>query len=496
MKKMLINAVHPEEIRVAVVEDGTLREIFIESAMKEQIKGNIYKGKISRIEKGLNAVFVEIGRDKNGFLPMHDLNLSFIPNAEPGKEPSKQIKNGMDILVQVVRDEKSAKGALVTMNISLAGRYMVLLPGQDSSGISRKIEDDEQRKRLKDIVKQLNPPKESGIIVRTAGMGRSKTELQRDLNYVLKLWEKIEDDYVISTSPALIYSEDDVVIRSIRDYFSIDMKEVLIDDETTYKKAVSFMKSVMPRYKGILKLYRESKPLFTKYELEKQLTCVYSRNAKLKSGGHIVIDPTEALVSIDVNSGQASSGKDMEETALNANLEAADEIAKQLILRDLGGLVVIDFIDMRSKESIKKVEKTLKDALKGDRAHSSIGRISQFGMLEMSRERLSPPILEKSHIVCPFCSGHGIVRSAESSALMALREIHLYLDRNKQPRIKVTLPRDVAFSLLNKYRSHLTKLEQDYSAEIQVIDSIAAKPDEVIIDAPEIEQGKEGQHQS
>ncbi len=484
MKKMLIDAVHPEEIRVAVVEDGTLKEIFIESSMKEQIKGNIYKGKISRIEKGLNAVFVEIGREKNAFLPMHDINLSFIPNAKPGKEPSRQIQNGMEIMVQVVRDEKSAKGALATMNISLAGRYMVLLPGQDSSGISRKIEDDEQRNRLKDIVKQLNPPKESGIIVRTAGMDRSKTELQRDLNYVLKLWKKIEDDYVTAASPALIYSEDDVVIRSIRDYFSTDMKEVLIDGEATFKKAVSFMKSVMPGYKGLLKLYRESKPLFTKYELEKQLMSVYGRNVKLKSGGHIVIDPTEALVSIDVNSGQASSGKDMEETALNTNLEAAAEIARQLILRDLGGLVVIDFIDMKLKDNIKKVEKTLKDALKNDRAHSRISRISQFGILEMSRERLSPPILEKSHIVCPCCNGHGIVRSTESSALMALREIHLFLDRSKQKHIKVTLQRDAAMSLLNKYRGRLAKLEKDYSVEIQVLDSLAAKPDEVIIDVP------------
>ncbi len=478
---MLINAAHPEEIRVAVVEDGTLREIFIESSMKEQIKGNIYRGKISRIEKGLNAVFVEIGRGKNGFLPMHDMNIAFIPDSDPGKSLPSQIKNGMDIPVQVVRDEKSAKGALVTMNISLAGRYMVLLPGQDSSGISRKIEDDEQRKRLKDIVSQLNPPKDSGLIVRTAGMDRSRTELQRDLNYTLKLWKKIEDDYSSATAPALIYSEDDVVIRSIRDYFSTDMKEVLIDDEATYKKAVSFMKSVMPRYKNILKLYRDSRPLFTKYELEKQLRGVYNRKVKLKSGGHIVIDPTEALVSIDVNSGQASNGKDMEETALNANLEAAGEIARQLIMRDLGGLVVIDFIDMRSKESIKKVEKTLKDSLKDDRAHSRLGRISQFGILEMSRERLSPPILEKSHVICPSCGGHGIIRSEESSALMALREIHLFLDRNKQQKIKVTLPRDVALSLLNKYRNHLTKLEQDYTAEIEVTDSIAVKPDEVII---------------
>ncbi|HEY9160100.1 MAG TPA: Rne/Rng family ribonuclease [Desulfomonilia bacterium] len=484
MKKMLINAVHPEEIRVAVVEDGILREIFIESTMKEQIKGNIYRGKISRIEKGLNAVFVEIGRDKNGFLPMHDMNLMFVPDSDPGKSLSSQIKNGMDIPVQVVRDEKSAKGALLTMNISLAGRYMVLLPGQDSSGISRKIEDDEQRNRLKEIVKQLNPPKDTGVIVRTAGMDRSKIELQRDLNYVLKLWKKIEDDYASATSPALIYSEDDVVIRSIRDYFSIDMKEVLIDDEATYKKAVSFMKSVMPRYKNILKLYRDSRPLFTKYELEKQLTGVYSRKVKLKSGGHIVIDPTEALVSIDVNSGQASNGKDMEETALNANLEAAQEIARQLILRDLGGLIVIDFIDMRSKESIKKVEKTLKESLKNDRAHSRLGRISQFGILEMSRERLSPPILEKSHVVCPSCCGHGIVRSDDSSALMALREIHLFLDRNRQQKIRVTLPRDVALSLLNKYRSHLVKLEQDYSAEIMVMDSNAVKPDEVTIEIP------------
>jgi ribonuclease E len=262
------------------------------------------------------------------------------------------------------------------------------------------------------------------------------------------------------------------------------MKEVLIDSETTFKKAVSFMKSVMPRHKGILKLYRESKPLFTKYELEKQLQAIYSRKAKLKSGGHIVIDQTEAMVAIDVNSGQGSGGKDMEDTAVTTNLEAASEIGRQLILRDLGGLVVIDFIDMRSKDNIKKVEKTLKDSFKDDRAHIKLGRISQFGIMEMSRERLSPPIIEKSHINCPYCSGHGIVRSTESAALMALREIHLYLDRSKTARIRVILPRDVAFQLLNRYRGKLSRLEQDYSSEIQIIDSQAARMDEVMIEAP------------
>jgi ribonuclease E len=327
-----------------------------------------------------------------------------------------------------------------------------------------------------------------GIIVRTACLDRSKTDLQKDVNYLLNLWKKIEDDYALATAPAQIYSENDVVLRSIRDYFSTDMKEILIDDESTFKKAVTFMKSVMPRYKNILKLYHESRPLFTKYELEKQIQAIYSRKAKLKSGGHLAIDTTEAMVVIDVNSGQASSGKDMEDTAFRTNLEAALEIGRQLVLRDLAGLVVIDFIDMRSKDNIKKVEKAVKDALKDDKAHNRLGKISQFGIMELSRERLSPPILEKSHVQCPCCFGTGIVRSAESSSLMALREIHLYLDRNKSSVINVTLPKNIAFSLLNKYRRHLTKLEQDYSAQINIIDSQTMKTDEVNIEPILIEQ--------
>lgn len=469
MKKMLINAVHPEEVRVAVVEDGILNELYVESALKEQLRGNIYKGRIERVETGLNAVFVDYGREKNGFLPVGDINPAFIPGAPQSKDIFKHLYKGMEIMVQVGREEKSAKGALLTMNISLPGRYMVLLPHQETAGISRKIEDEDQRSRLKDIIKQIEAPADMGIIVRTAGMDRAKSELSRDLNYLLRLWKSIQADFKKAACPGLIYQEGDIIIRTIRDCFTSDMKEILIDDEETAKRAAQFMKTVMPWQAKLIKPYRESRPIFAKYELERQLQEIYARKVRLKSGGSIVIDTTEALVSIDVNSGQGTSNRDMEATALTTNLEAAAEIARQLILRDLGGLIVIDFIDMRSKENIRKVEKALKEGLKADRAHLKLGRISLFGLMQLSRERLSPPLHEKSHVICPHCQGTGMLRSVESSAFMALRDIHLALNRNHTPRLRVALAPDVAAYLLNRQRRHLVRLEQEFNTEIHII---------------------------
>jgi len=483
MKKMLINAVHPEEIRVAVVDDGLLKELYIESSLKEQLRGNIYKGKITKIEASLNAIFVDYGREKNGFLPVHDMHPGFINGAGEGKDILRHLRKGMELCVQVNREEKPSKGALLSMNISLPGRFMVLLPHQDLAGISRKIEDEGQRKRLKEIMEQLDPPPDMGIIIRTAGMDRNKAELSRDLNYLLRLWKSIEGDYKSAPCPSLIYREGDIIIRSIRDYFTSDTTEILIDEEDTHKRAILFMKSVMPRYQKHIKHYRESKPLFTKYELEKQLQGIYSKRVRLKLGGSIVIETTEAMVAIDVNSGQATGSRDMEETAFTTNLDAAAEIARQLILRDLGGLIVIDFIDMRSKDNIRKVEKTLKDGLKDDRAHLKIGRISQFGLMQLSRERLSPPLHEKSHVLCPCCEGVGMIRSVESSSLMALRKIHLYLNRNRSARIRVGLPRDVAVYLFNQQRKHLVRLEQEFSTEIHIMHLESLSHGEVSIEA-------------
>ncbi|MRR14487.1 Rne/Rng family ribonuclease, partial [archaeon] len=409
MKKMLMNAIHPEEIRVAVVDEGVLKLFYMESALKEQLRGNICKGRVSKVEHSLNAVFVDYGREKHGLLSVQDINTAMIPELQGTKDVLSIIRRGLELMVQVQREEKGSKGALLTTNISLPGKFLVLLPFQDLAGISRKIEDEKQRKRLREILGQLNPPENMGFIVRTAGMDKTKAELLRDMNYLLRMWKSIQEEYDKAVCPSLIYKEGDIIIRSIRDYLTTDVNEILIDDEETYRRASLHMKTVMPRQNKIIKHYKLSKPLFTKYELENQIENIYSSRVKLKSGGTIIIEPTEALVVIDVNSGQSTNSKTIEDTAFETNKEAAAEISRQLVLRDLGGLVVIDFIDMRVKEHNRLVEKALKEGLKEDRAHLVIGKISNFGILELSRERLSPPLLEKSHVTCPGCEGTGLV---------------------------------------------------------------------------------------
>jgi len=485
MKKMLINAIHTEEVRVVVVEDNLLKELYIESSLKEQLRGNIYKSRITKVEQSLNAAFVDYGREKNGFLPINDINPAFIPGAKTAKDIPGLLKKGMELMVQVSREEKSAKGALLTMNISIPGRYMVLVPRQDLSGISRKIADDEKRKRLKDIMKQLDPPSDMGLIVRTAGMDKNKTELSKDMNYLFRLWKSIEDDYASAAAPGLIYKEGDIVIRSIRDYFTTDISEILIDDEETQKRAAIFFKSLMPRHKKLVKLYKSSKPLFNKYELEQQIQGIYKNKVNLISGGSIIIEQTEAMVVIDVNSGHSTGSKDIEQTAFFTNMEAAKEIARQLILRDLGGLVVIDFIDMRTRDHMRKVEKAIKEGLKSDKAHIQLGRISKFGIMELSRERLSPPLLEKSHVICPTCEGSGLIRSVESASLMALREIHAYINRTRPAKIRVILPHDTAMHLLNRQKQHIIRLEQDYSTDISIYSNHGLKQGQISFENPD-----------
>lgn len=483
MKKMLINAIHPEEIRVAVVDEGILKEFYMESALKEQLKGNIYKARISKIEHSLNAVFVDYGREKHGLLSAGDINPSLIPGVNIERNVMHSLYKGLEILVQVIREEKAAKGGLLTMNISLPGRFLVLLPHQDLAGISRKIEDEKQRKRLREIIEQLKPPENMGIIVRTAGMDRTKAELSRDMTYMIRLWKSIEEQFSKASCPSTIYKEGDIIIRTIRDYLNIDTTEILIDDDETLGRATLFMKTVMPRPKGIIKPYKLNKPLFTKYELEQQIEGIFNKKVKLKSGGTIIIEPTEAMVVIDVNSGQSTLGKSIEETAFETNREAAAEIARQLILRDLGGLIVIDFIDMRSKENIRGVEKAMRDGLKNDRAHLVIGKISKLGILELSRERLSPPLLEKSHVKCPTCEGVGLIRSVESSAFMALREIQLYLSRNKTTKIRVSMPDEVCLYVLNQQKRHLMRLEQEFSSEILIVTTPTLKIGQTLIES-------------
>jgi ribonuclease E len=387
------------------------------------------------------------------------------------------------VLVQVVKEELGSKGASLSTYVSLPGRYLVLMPGADTAGgISRKIEDEEERKKLKEIITQLEPLPDMGIIVRTAGLNRNKAELQRDLIYLQRLWASIEDKSRESPAPALIYQEHDLVIRSIRDYFSPDIQEVLIDHREVYRRARDFFQAVMPRYQSRVQLYRDKKPLFARYQLEEQIEAIYSQKVELRSGGSIVIDPTEALVSIDVNSGRATKEKGIEETAFKTNTEAAQEIARQLRLRDLGGLIVIDFIDMRNVKHAQEIEKTLRQALKRDKARTQVSRISQFGLLELSRQRLKPTILEGNYLKCPHCDGSGLIKSTISLALGVLRRIRAEAAKETLASVKALLPMDVALYLLNQKRQEIAHLEEEYNLTLYLAGNPSARQNEYSIE--------------
>ncbi len=474
IKKMLINAVEPEERRMAIVEDGILSELIIETSLQELSRGNIYKGKIVNIEPSLQATFIDYGEARHGFLPFSEIHPSYYAPSSEG-EPREgrprvheAVKRNQEVLVQVEKEEKGTKGAALTTYISLAGRYLVLMPGSDGGGISRKIEGEKDRKHIKEIVQQLGVPEGMGLIVRTAGMEKNKTELSRDLQSLLRLWDSIQTKSAKAKAPSLIYQEPDLVFRSIRDYFTPDIDEVLIDDKTVFNQAKDFFRTSMPRYQNKVKLYGEKRPLFSKYELEKQLETIYERKVPLKSGGSIVIDPTEAMVAIDVNSGRATQGRGMEETAYQTNIEAAEEIARQLRLRDLGGLVVIDFIDMWDRKHKQEVERNLRNALKRDKARVEVGRISRFGMLELSRQRIRPAVAGRSFIACGNCGGSGLVKSTEAAALTILRRIQAGLAKGGCLQVKVELPDEVATYLLNQKRAELFRLEKQYGLKIQI----------------------------
>ena len=467
MKKMLINALYPEEIRVALVEDSRLVGLLLESTLSEELRGSIFKGRIAKVHQGLNAFFVDYGRPRHGLLPMGDVRPGSVPGLEPGVPASACVRAGMEILVQVVREEMGDKGALLTTDISLPGRFLVLLPGQETSGVSRKIEDARQRLRLRTLIEQIRPPEGMGVIVRTAGMDRTKSELLGDLSYLVKVWRTIKERFTAMKSPGVIYREGDVIVRALRDHLSADTEEILVDDDEAMARVVSFLKDVMPSMAGIVRPYRQLRPIFAKYDLEKQIESVFEPTVRLPGGGSIVIEPTEAMVVIDVNSGHTNASS-MEETALETNLEAASEIARQLVLRDLGGLVVVDFIDMRSRENIKAVEKAMREALRKDRARVVVGRLSKFGILELSRERLAPPLWGKTHARCGRCGGTGIVRSTASAGIQALREMRLHLSRKKADRLEVSLPHDVCMWLLNEHRAHIARLEEEFSVKIVV----------------------------
>lgn len=475
-KKMLINVMHPEEARVAIVEEGHLIELDIETAGKEQTRGNVYKGVVVRVEPGLQAAFVDVGMKKLGFLQMGEIHpdnwqwRDDLPEEQKNRRPRIQeiLRRGQELNVQVEKGEREGKGAALTTYISLPGRYMVLMPGSDSCGISRKVENESERRALKEVVAELGIPEGFGYIIRTEAVGKRKTELSKDLQYLLKLYASIKERSSELKAPALIYQESDLVIRTIRDYFSAEIDEVLVDSKDVYKQARAFFKEVMPKYENIVKLHQEKRPIFAKYQLEEQIDLIYEKKVPLKSGGSIVIDPTEALVSIDVNSGKSTGEKGVEDTAFKTNMEAAEEVARQLRLRDLGGLIVIDFIDMRDRKHKAEVEKALKNALKADKARVSVDKISQFGLLEMSRQRIKQTINEGSYLECPHCGGHGKVKSVEAMALSFLRKVHTAAARGTLAEVRGGLPLEVAYYLLNRNKRELAQIETDYDIEVTV----------------------------
>ena len=473
MKRMLINATQAEELRVAIVDGQKLYNLDIETPGREQKKANIYKGRVTRVEPSLEAAFVEYGADRHGFLPLKEIARTYFTEeaTKAGGRPNIKdaIREGQEIIVQIEKEERGTKGAALTTFISLAGRYLVLMPNNPrAGGVSRRIEGSD-RSELREAMADLTIPEDMGLIVRTAGVGKSKEELQWDLDYLIHLWDAIETSSKERSAPFLVYQESNVIIRSIRDYLRADIGEIVIDSKDTYEEACDFIQQVMPSYLRKIRLYEDEVPLFTRYQIESQIESAFQREVHLPSGGAIVIDHTEALTSVDINSARATKGADIEETALNTNLEAADEVARQLRLRDLGGLLVIDFIDMTPARNQREVENRLKEAMKQDRARVQIGRISRFGLLEMSRQRLRPSLGESSQNVCPRCNGHGFIRGVESLALSVLRIIEEQTMKENTGRIVAQLPVDVATFLLNEKRQAVHDIEQRQSVEVVLI---------------------------
>lgn len=471
MKRMLFNATHQEELRVAIVDGQKLIDIDIETAGREQRKGSIYKGVITRIEPGLEACFVNYGHDRHGFLPFKEVVRSYFKEGVDVRSARIQdaLHEGQELIIQVEKEERGNKGAALTTFISLAGRYLVLMPNNPrGGGVSRRIEG-EDRQELRDAMEQLDLPSGMSIIARTAGIGRSVPELQWDLKYLLQLWRAIDAAAKDYPAPVLIYQESSLVIRAIRDYFSPDISEILIDTEAITQQATAFMQDVMPDNVNRVKRYQDDIPLFSRFQIEHQIETAYSRTVQLPSGGSVVIDHTEALVAIDVNSARSTRGADIEETAMRTNLEAAEEVARQLRLRDLGGLIVIDFIDMEDNKNQRAVEQKLRDALHVDRARVQMGKISRFGLMELSRQRLRPALNEGSHITCPRCNGTGVIRDVESSALNVLRLLQEEAMKENTAALHAQVPVEVATFLMNEKRSDIVKLESRLKVNLVLI---------------------------
>ncbi|MFC1533768.1 ribonuclease E/G [Thermodesulfobacteriota bacterium] len=473
MKKiMLINAVESEEHRIAFIADGMLVGFHIDITTAEQKEGNIYKGVVERIEPSLQACFVNFGSDRNGFLPGDNIHPEYydekakLPKDQSIPPIEKVLKKGQELLVEVTKEMPGRKGAHLTTYLSLAGRYIVLTPGRTVNGVSRKIDSEEERQRLKTIMGRMKFPEGIGYIVRTVASGQSKKELSRDLNRLLRLWKNIRKRVNKTPSLSLIHKEQDLSLRTLRDYYTSDVSEIIVDDKETFNKIKEYMKIISPRDQSKVKLYKEKRPIFDHYSVEKQIESIYINRVPLKSGGSVVFDTTEALIAIDVNSGRVKGGKNVESMAFMTNLYAATEIARHLRLRDLGGLVVIDFIDMKDRKHIREVEKTLREELRKDRAKTDISSISKFGLLELSRQRLRPSIESKSYQTCYRCQGRGTVISVGAAAVSYLRRIWMGVSKGDVVRVDGTLPGEVANYIQNRKRNELADLESRYGISI------------------------------
>jgi len=482
MKKlMLINASHEEESRVAIVEDDFLQELDIESTHKVLTKGNIYKGTITKVEASLQAAFVEYGSLRQGFMPLSEIHPDYWKDGVDKNQDPRNVniqdvlEPKQDILVQVVKEERGNKGAALTTYISLAGRYLVLSPNTARGGISRKLPED-VRRALKEILAQLSVPENMGLIVRTAGRDQKLEALERDYSYLQRLWDEIRIKSGTAPSPSLIYLEGDMATRAIRDHFSDDIQEIWVDNHEIYTRTKNFVHAVLPGKEKLVKLYRGKKPIFRHYGIETQCEEIHEREIRLPSGGSIVFDPTEALTAVDVNSSRSTGRKHIDDTALDTNLEAAAEIARQLRIRDIGGLVVVDFIDMANRKHGQQVEEALRDATAGDKARVQFARISRFGLLEMSRQRLHPSVRETTTETCPRCQGRGSILTVESMALQMLTRMEDLAEAGKKPKLVVQVPSDTGEYLMNNKRDHIARIEENYDVQI----SLQIRPDLMI----------------
>ena len=493
-REMLINVAQEEECRIAVVEGNKLEELYIERASEQSHVGNIYKGIITNVEPSIQACFVDFGIGKNGFLHISDLQTSYFnKNAQSGhkervgrKRPRRDrppiqdcLRRGQEVIVQVIKEGIGTKGPTLTTYLSIPGRYLVLMPGMNRTGISRKIDDTEARSRLREILNTITLPKDMGFIIRTAGLDRSKRDIQRDLNYLLRLWKIVSKRIKAEPAPTELYQESDLVIRTIRDVFNSNIHQILCDTEATVRKVRDFLRIAMPRTRSRVSLYNGTSPLFSKYKLETEIAKIQARHVPLSIGGSLVIDSAEALVAIDVNSGRYRIHEDAESTAYKINMAAAPEIARQLRLRDLGGVIVIDFIDMMEPNHCRDVERELRQAVSGDRARSKILRMSQFGIVEMTRQRMRPSLKSSTYMDCPHCKGSGLIKTPESMSIEVMRRVQFAVEREDIANIEVEVSHEVAMYLQNRKRATLNDFELEAKKNIVINSNFTFSNDQV-----------------